>query len=547
MFLKKLAVIVIFFLLSQAAYAATPQVEKAISDLSSPYGSIRQAAVITIGNSGDRSVAPQLLRMLSDIDPDVRTAALWSIGQLKPAGASVAVSSIAYSKLADDRRAAAIALGDLGEYSSGATLTRLLYDSDKSVLKAAINSIAQLKYTPAAARVTALLYDSDPDVRNSAMIAIKALNYNAPSSIVAASMRDTDSRVRGESVTEFAKVAGDSSIPPLVNKLEDPDPTVRKNAALSLGKLKASSAITPLSRHIEDLDPVSKEAAKALGEIGEPAMETLIAALGSASSMQVKENVIEGLAVVGNPAIPTLEAQIETDAAPAAIKALGKISTPEALKVLLGLFNNSKEEIQKAAVEAIGSRGETVFSELKPMAESKKATERRNAAKVFAYIPTEKSIDILIKMLSDKDESVVITASASLGKIGEPAKGKLLEALNSEDDMQRAGAVNSLALMGKNSLPLLLNAFNDKSALVRSGAAMGIGQMNATDSLQDVVNLLGRDQDPSVKKACVWTIEKLGNSSLVDTLFTEKLRAAGKKQFDLVKDIEKAITTLESK
>ena len=78
------------------------------------------------------------------------------------------------------------------------------------------------------------------------------------------------------------------------------DSGVRRTAALALGKI-GEPAVEPLIAALKDSDDcVRREATEALGKIGEPAVEPLIAALKD-SDDYVRREAAEALGKIGEP------------------------------------------------------------------------------------------------------------------------------------------------------------------------------------------------------------------------------------------------------
>ncbi len=540
----------LFFLMIVLTFRAfcADGLTQAVNDLKSQSGSVRQNAVMVIGSSKNTAAASHLAPLVYDKDPGVRTVVCWALAQLKPPGASRMVLSLLSDRDNEVRRSAAAALGTIGDVSVAENLLRLTYDADPGVKKAAIDSLGLLRYKSAGPRFSSLLSDSNAEIRTAAALALKQIDFTPPSSIMGASLTDSDSRVRAAAASEIGGSATRFDAPALINALKDPNSEVRKNAAMSLGKTGNPQAVKYLISALYDGSAdVSLAAARSLGLLGLPAFEPLKNELPSAE-LKVKKNIVTALSLIGTPAVSELALLAKQDELrPDVISSLGDTASEEAVPIVVNAFNDKSEDIQRRAVTSASKLGIKALPRLKAASSSQKKQVRDNTAKALGALATPQSIDILVSMLKDMEESVVITASVSLGKIGEKARPALLKALNSEDDMQRAGAINALSLMGKSSYQTLLNSLADRSSKVRAGAAMGLGQMDAVQALDSIVDLMQKDQDPSVKRACAWTLGRIGNSSLVDMLVMEKTRAAGKNQPDLQRTIENTINILQSR
>ena len=540
-------IIITTLLLHGIAYSA-PDLQNALKDLKNSAPHIRQNAVIQLGSSGDMSVSSYLMPMLSDKDPSVKAAVCWAISQLKPPNSARNLLPLLSDSDPEVRICALSTLGSLGDSSIGESIVRLTYDPDTRVKKSAINSLGQLRYASAGPRLSVLMSDSNPEIRTACALAMKNMSFTPPDSIVGTGLSDSDSRVRAVSAEGMGTSPSASLSPQLIAALKDPNAEVRKNAAASLGQTANSQAIKPLMGALYDSSQdVSSSAGVALGMIGKQAIEPLKAEFFQAPH-RIKLNIIKAYSFMrdaGAQELATLTKYPELREA--VISALGDTKAEAALPSVINALNDGDEKIRNTAVTALGKIGIPSIAKLKDAMSSKKLNVRKGIAKALGLIPGQESTAVLVNLLADEDESVVAIASVSLSKMGEPARPALMKALNSDDDMQRAGAINALSLMGKQSLTALINSLYDKSAKVRAGAALGIGQMDGKAAIGQLVDLMQKDTDTDVKRACAWTIGRIGDSSLIDMLVMEKTRAAGKGQSDLQITIEKAIQSIQGR
>ena len=153
-------------------------------------------------------------------------------------------------------------------------------------------------------------------------------------------------------------------------------------------KLKARGDVWRLvnALHYQNDDSVSRNAAQALVEIGEPAVQPLIACLWNRDQSHL---AVELLAEIGEPAIEPLIAALKKAFRPhervAIIKALAEIGPPAVLPLIAVLKNGW-------------------------------VTERQNAARALGQIGDERAIAPLVAAL--KDEDVDYLATKALKQIG---------------------------------------------------------------------------------------------------------------------------------
>jgi len=147
------------------------------------------------------------------------------------------------------RRAAAASLGDLVDTRAVPPLMEILGEKEGEVRLAAVLALAKIADQRAVPRLLPLLSDADGDVRTATVIAL-------------------------------GMIGDRQAVPALLEVLSDPHTPVRDAVAWALGAMKDGRAVRPLIHALNDPEwHVRMEAEWALLEIGEPAVEPLIAAL----------------------------------------------------------------------------------------------------------------------------------------------------------------------------------------------------------------------------------------------------------------------------
>jgi HEAT repeat protein len=105
------------------------------------------------------------------------------------------------------------------------------------------------------------------------------------------SLSDSDWTVREEAAATLGKLRLDKSAKALLRLLDDPYWQVRLKSVRALGRLRASSAISPIGRLLDrqQISNLRKEAAIALGEIGDPAGLPYLAAAETDPDPEVRK------------------------------------------------------------------------------------------------------------------------------------------------------------------------------------------------------------------------------------------------------------------
>lgn len=299
-------------------------------------GESRINAARRLGERGDRSAIPALIRALRADDFNLREAAAVALGKLRAASAVVGLLE-------------ALRWGRPGPFGGGSTVF--------------LNAIREIG--PAAVPVLIdALNDEEPRMRLHIVDLLRDLGDPEAVLALTAALRDPEWRVRWKAADALGRMGSLEAVPDLVDMLSDSTRDVQISAAWALGRIGAESAVNPLIRLLRDRewrvrwaaaealwqigeksipalvetlrDPdeyVRRVAIRALAEIGQPAIAPLIDTLADAN-WDVRWSAASALQEIGNPAVAALVRALEVEswqAAWAAAETLKRIGTPEAL------------------------------------------------------------------------------------------------------------------------------------------------------------------------------------------------------------------------
>jgi len=177
---------------------------------------------------------------------------------------------------------------------------------------------------------------------------IKALGYKKDSSVC-------------ETAAKALVSIGESAVEPLIAALERTSWDVRWRAVRTLGKIGNQRAIKPLIDVLKD-PTVCSEAVEALGRIGKPATDSLIAVLKDESQYWfVREAAAKKLRKIGDGStVKRLEAMLkdkdETKRAAAAI-ALRRTCDASAIEQFVAMLKSKDSEIRLSAAKELDRLG----------------------------------------------------------------------------------------------------------------------------------------------------------------------------------------------
>jgi HEAT repeat protein len=272
--------------------------------------------------------------------------------------------------------------------------------------------------------------------------------------------------------------------------------------------------------------PERNQAVERLVELGEPAVLPLIEALERRSSSLL----IEALGRLRDPraVAPVVAAltQENPHVRQAAATALGLIGDPQAVGPLIDSFRVKSGDTEDItawldATEALARIGEPAVGPLIAALADENWLVQTSSAIALGQLGDLRAVVPLIVTLSDIELQVRLDATEALGKLGDPdAIDAVAARLNdpAEHDLVREQAARALGqlIRGEVFAPLV-SALDDPDVDVRCQALYALAE-SAGPAAVDV--LLARTTDPNtyVRHAAVTALGRVGNESLIPLL-----------------------------
>lgn len=264
--------------------------------LRDPDAQVRAEAAARLAYWEQPDVVQALAHALTDPDASVRQAAAHSLAELKDAESGRLLLPWLDMDDAFVKASVLRALRELRLAESFAPALRAASDANASVRLEAVGVLGWLKQQQALQTLVALARaDVHADVRRAAAGALGlAAGLSMDATVLPAllaALQDPVWQVREEAATTLGKLSLVASANALVAALEDDYWQVRQRAARALGRLKQQSAIQPLVAHALQHSSANlrKEAAVALGEIGDPSAIPALEAAGQDSDPDVRK------------------------------------------------------------------------------------------------------------------------------------------------------------------------------------------------------------------------------------------------------------------
>lgn len=362
-----------------------------------------------------------------------------------------------------------------------------------------------------------------------------------------------------------------------INELRSSDKNISKEASRALSYMGAA-AVDPLLETLQDNSVDLKVLASILGQIGEPALES-IGLLLQNDDAELREKAASLLALIADtrsvlPLVMALD-DGEPSVRAAVAKALGSFSDPRCVSALIDTLSDANADVRANAAEALGSyyRDPRVIPALIRSADDNDAQVRIGTAKAMAKVHDDRIKAKLQTMTSDEDSDVRLTAAAALQHqegdrmvfkrmsldvtdkvetitqkmldddevdeqdidlmrnsnprvrarllemVGDSHSGTgvklILPGLNDINPAVRQTAVETLIRMGTNATEALVHALADESKYIRAGAAEALAVIMDSRSIEALCERLEKDDVEQVRREAARALGKFEANDLI--------------------------------
>jgi HEAT repeat protein len=279
----------------------TAAVRPLLKLLSSEDAEPRRWAACALGFIKDPQAIEPLAARLDDARSEVRKAAAHALGDIGDPRALKPLINALANKDPETRRAAAEALGAIKAEGAVRPLASATGDPTEAVQLAAVDALRRIGGLQAAVALRSAFEVGKRSVREASGAALKSMPF-APAN---AEERATVAVLFGDFPAAVRE--GTAAVQALAEALASRDAARRRQAADALASLRSGEALAPLLRALKDHDPqVQNSAARALANIGFPAVQGLVDALGSPDA-SVQREAARALGEIRDPrSVPAL-------------------------------------------------------------------------------------------------------------------------------------------------------------------------------------------------------------------------------------------------
>jgi len=211
----------------------------------------------------------------------------------------------------------------------------------------------------------------------------------------------------------------------VISKLKDDNGSVRKNAARALGIIGDAGAVEALEEALKDADVLVRgSATEALGAIGDAGAVGALEEALKDGIVSVRVTAAWALGAIGNArAVEALEEALKDEAADVreyAAKALGHIGDSKAVEALIGVLKDEEEVVvvRGTAARALGAIGDAgAVDALKEALKDGNEDVRGNSARALGEVGDAGAVDALKEALKNETGYVLRSAKWALEQI----------------------------------------------------------------------------------------------------------------------------------
>jgi serine/threonine-protein kinase len=321
-----------------------------------------------------------------------------------------------------------------------------LKDPNKFIRQAALSALSKMKSLPSVEPVAKALTDNDVEVQNRAVEVL--INAKHPDTIkhLVPVLKDESEYARRSAVEVLNEICDQRSVKFLLEAIKDADWWVRSRAADALGKIGGPRVVEAVLALVKDPDEEIRRTAIEILNLtkDERAVDYLLQATRD-SDWWVSERAIDALGEIGaKKAAPRLLEMMQGNvkAAPAAIRALGKLGDTAIIEVLVPQLNRPEKDIR---VEVLGA--------LARLADEQRADEVKREIEAVAaqagdptvLLAAQKALEALESRFSTAEREANAKARALQGPTSGPARTLLMDAADLAAIVKQGEAAASAA------------------------------------------------------------------------------------------------------
>lgn len=478
--------------------------------------------VLVLGWLRGAAVERALTRLLGR--PEVRPGVIEAIVRQGTGIVDLLIEQLDAAEDEDTRAAAITALARIGDHRAVPALVRAL-GSDERLVIAAAGALGSIGEPAAFEPLLRLVGHPNVAIRQAVVGALNSIGHPDMHRRVRALLDAGDAAAR-ESAVRIAGYFGYADcLEPLLERSADPDENVRKAALEQLPHLDTPRAAALLAKALQqDTSRARAAAAQALGQLNDHGAVSLLLDATSDEDVWVRYFAVRALAKHGGQAAIDRLAQLSAaDAAMpvrlAAIEALGAMTEPAVLDVLLARVHEDEPELCVAAVVALGGLdAERAVQTLLAAVRSDDPRRRLAAVKGLARRGDPARIEALRwTAIADPDPAVAAEAIQALATIAQTRDGAADDAIAAllaltVEPRCRESVLSALAHV-RHRIPAVASGLRVSDPDVRVATVEALSRLHHGDASAAIRSAL-EDEAAAVRVAAVVALHRLGARGL---------------------------------
>ncbi|ACL17995.1 HEAT repeat domain-containing protein [Methanosphaerula palustris] len=466
---------------------------------------------------------------------------------------SVIVSAVGPGLSAEDdavRMVAAEVLGQIG-IESVPLLLKALQDPYYQVRVTAADALGQIRDQRALSPlVNLLIEDEDEEVRSQAAHALGELRNPATTEVLVRALHDQYPVVRGAAARALGMIGNRQGIGPLVALFESGDRATAEDVIWALRTLGADQDLAMQASDTAD-ERRQKDAKMLLARLHEE--ETTLSPLPPRQFHAVLSGEVSPIHEItipqeGPPPIEVTQLNPTPRSVPPLPEPIDESGGLESGTVpsedpdfvlLIEASVHEEARVRKKVAHALAKSHDPRAGDLlRTLLTDEDEDVRASASASLGLLGDQAAVPDLITALEDQSDEVVMRAARSLGEIQDPAAAApLIQLLDADDYGVRQVAGEALTALGSGATEALVEALNDPEKEIRAGSAESLAAAGwtPTDTVQEVGYLIaeerwseiGRfgedalpplaqfinDPDPEIRLGVVSALAKIGGPS----------------------------------
>jgi len=528
--------------------------------IENPNPQVREQIAVILGEMGDKTDIPFLIRALNDND-FVRFSAIKSLGKIGDESCVRNLINVLDDTLCEIKIEAAHSIMNIESHNSITEIIKLLDDRDpyvrkevEPILDRMISKETYLFF------IESLMKNKSPNIRIYSAKALGILGDKSAIPVLITSLKDKNEEVRAEIFKSLSILIDKTAVFNICFVLNDKDKKIREYVINSLSNLGDPKCIPFLIDRlsIEKDNQLLNLIYKTIIKISDRSVSNflsnglknrnryvrlcsvesinklklnellpeLLSTYRAEKDIDIKFTILNTLKEIGNKSIlPELHEILISEknmdlkiGIIGVLKVIGDYTSIPALLECLKIGNDILTMETEELLDRLSDANSVEY--FKQAFSDKNIVVRAYAIKILKKYPVKSMLPFVLSVTRDKDTYIRRDAIEVLGTIGDlSAVDELVRALNDKEEEVRTEAVKSLSKLGDPSVvKYVIPKLRDKSANVRLETVKLLKQYGNEEILKPIIKMLSKEYELNIRIEIVEIIEKFKDKESIPIL-----------------------------